>query len=97
MSDTGDIYRMMRQSKKNANSERFHRARAMFLKEPDQPLEWKQHTPHWWSLMVGADRFDYWPGTVKFRWRGETKRGQPAAVKKFIASILLANAGASHP
>jgi hypothetical protein len=42
---------------------------------------WKKSTQWHWQTVVDGDLLDYWPSKKKFRWRGETIKGD---VDEFI-------------
>lgn len=43
-----------------------------------------------WQMRLDGDFLDYWPSTFKWRWRGETHRGQWGDLVAFIASAIEA-------
>lgn len=50
-----------------------------------KPKGWKRHHDTHYSCMLLGDQLDYWPGPMKWRWRGKTMSGQ---VGKFIAARI---------
>lgn len=48
---------------------------------------WTCHNETHWSYQLLGDRLDYWPGPMRFRWRGKTMTGD---VHKFISKRVAA-------
>jgi len=57
-------------------------------KEFKPGIEWVRHSDLHYSRDLLGDRLDYWPGTLRFRWRGETRQG---SVDDFIENALKEN------
>ena len=36
---------------------------------------WTRHTDTHWSYRLLGEHLDYWPGPMRFRWRGKTMTG----------------------
>lgn len=64
---------------KQERQEKRARRRAAFDGGPG----WTRHHETHWSYMLLNDRLDYWPGPMRFRWRGKTMTGD---VQEFIAA-----------
>lgn len=75
-----DVYKQLRKERKDARAER--REAWFKLVESGQAGEgWVgKHETHWQRQVLG-DVLDYWPGPMKFRWRGKTMTGD---VLRFI-------------
>ena len=43
---------------------------------------WKKHHETHWSYILLGDVLDYWPGPMRFRWRGKTMNGDVFAFIK---------------
>lgn len=69
-----EVFDLLRQERKEKRAER----REAFTGGEG----WKQHTDTHWSYMLLGQHLDYWPGPMRFRWRGKTMNGD---VKAFIA------------
>lgn len=38
---------------------------------------WKKHSSRHWQTLIGQDVLEYWPFEKKYRFRGETRTGDP--------------------
>jgi hypothetical protein len=69
-----DVYKQTALERKEKRAKR----RAAFNGGPG----WKKcHETHWQYTLRG-DILDYWPGTMRFRWRGKTMTGDVMAFIK---------------
>lgn len=69
-----EVFDMIRDQRKQVRRQR----RDAFTGGPG----WVCHCETHWSYLLDGDRLDYWPGTMRFRWRGKTMNGD---VLSFIA------------
>lgn len=75
-----EIWDALKQHKK----EKFDADRARFLKSAKEQDDggWTKHTEYHWSRMINGTQLDYWPSRKKYRYKGQTKRGNVYAFIK---------------
>lgn len=74
-SEMGEIFNALRRERQEKRAER----RVNFSSGP----EWTRHHETHYSRDLLGERLDYWPGPMKWRWRGKTATGD---VMQFIAA-----------
>lgn len=65
--DDWDVFRQLKQERRIKRAAR----REKFQGGPG----WTKHHETHWSYNLLGERLDYWPGPMRFRWRGKTMNG----------------------
>ena len=81
MTDAAEVYRAMRDQRKEQNARRLHVAKTKYGEG------WTEVTDHYWTRDLAGHRLDYWPSTGRWRWKGKSYKGKPEATALFIAKI----------
>ena len=53
------------------------------------PVGWKQHTPYHWTRMIGDDRLDFWPSTLKTYFKGTYEAWTIGPLRNWLNEIIL--------